>query len=450
MEKNYIAAIDLGSNNVVAALGSRAGGRVHIEDVVVMPSEGVEGGEVKNVETASASIRKAVDELERRRQVKIGEVVAGISGNHIRCAKHPYYVHVAGKDGEITAADVRLLSDSMRNMQAPEGYRLLQIVPQHYVVDDEQEVVQPVGRFGKTLGSSFNLVIGKTQIIQRLERALQKAGLGLVRLFINPVAMADAVAYPDEKDIGVVVVDLGAGTTDVCIFGGGIVRHVGVIPLGAEAINKDIQAYGILEKHVEELKVKYGCAVAEMVSEDKIRVPGHTQNAWKEISFRNLASIIEARMTDIVEYVVKEIEDSGYSGKLGAGIVLTGGGALLPEVKTLFEQKTGMEVRIAPPVVAVTEESGSLAGDVRASAAVGMLYQGVLSGAATRVDNMRAPEPVVVEVAPEPEETPLEWDKPRHGKKDKPKKEKGKGFFDKLREGITKTFDAGEVLDDEI
>lgn len=454
MEKNYIAAIDLGSSNVVAALGNRSGGRVHIEDVVVVPAEGVEGGEVKNVESASRAIRKAVDELEKRQQVRICEVYAGISGSHLRCAKHPYYVLVGGKDGEITAADVRSLNDSMRNMQAPEGYRLLHIVPQHYMVDDEEEVQQPVGRFGKTLGSSFNLVIGKTMIIQRLEKALQKAGVGLSRLFINPLAMAEAVTFPDEKTVGVAVVDLGAGTTDVCIFSGGIVRNMSVIPLGASSVNKDIQSFGIMERYVEQLKVDYGCAVADMVDETKrLNVPGHNPKDTKEISFRNLATIIESRLTDIVEYVMAEIEEAGYEDKLGAGIVLTGGGALLSEIKTLFENKTGMTVRIASPTVVVTEESSEKVADIRTSAAVGMLYHGMLSGVPTRVEGVRTSEPEPVYTAPEPEDniddTPLGWDNTRHGgggkKEQKPK---GGGWFSNLGKKIKNAVDM-DALDDD-
>ncbi len=446
MEKNYIVGIDLGSDSVVVAVGSRAGGRVEIEHIVVAPSAGVEGGEVKNVESASAAVRKAVEQAEQSLGIKISEAYAGISGSHIRCAKHPYYVHVAGKDGEITAADVRLLNDSVRNMQAPEGYKLMHVVPQHYMVDDEEEVVEPIGRFGKTLGSTFNLVICKNMIISRLEKALQKAGVGIAKLFINPLAMAEAVAFPDEKAVGVAVVDIGGGTTDVCIYYGGIVRHVSVIPVGADAVNKDIQAYGIMERYVEELKIKYGCAVADMVDGEKlVKVPGRTPSDYKEISFRNLASIIEARMTDIVEYVSTEIDEAGYGGKLGAGIVLTGGGAMLAEVATLFEKRTGMEVRIAAPEVVVTAQSKERAADLRTSSAVGILHQGMMSGVETRVESLR---PVAVEPehvsTPEPEQDmDIDWgEKPTRTRRER------RGFMSKIKSALNKAIDV-DVLDDD-
>ncbi len=435
-------AVDLGSSNVVVAVGSRAGNKINVETVVVEPSAGVEGGEVKNVESASAAIRKAMEQAGEALGVRITEACTGLSGSHIRCAKHPYYVHVAGKDGEIAAADVRLLNDSMRNIQAPEGYKLMQVVPQHYTVDDEEEIVEPVGRFGKTLGSTFNLVIGKTTIIQRLEKALQKAGLGVSRMFINPLAMAEAVTVPDEKAMGVAVVDIGAGTTDVCIYQGGIVRHVGVIPMGSDAINKDIQAYGIMERYVEELKTKYGCAVAEMVDgEKKVKVPSRLPNDYKEVSFRNLAAIIEARMTDIVEYVMQEIDAAGYGGgKLAAGIVLTGGGAMLQEVAGLFEKKTGLDVRVAAPNVLVSTESKDLAQDLRAAAALGLLWMGMASGAETRVEGVRIMAEATDE--PNPEDLDLSWDRP------KPAKQPRKGLMSKIKEAFNKAIDT-DVLDDD-
>jgi cell division protein FtsA len=440
VNKNYVVAVDLGSSNVVVAVGSRAGGRVNMEGIFVEPAAGVEGGEVKNVETAGMAVRKAVERAEQALGIKISEAYAGISGSHLHCAKHPYYVHVAGRDGEISAADVRLLNESMRNMQAPEGYRLLHIVPQHYMVDEEEEIMEPVGRFGKTLGSNFNLIIGKTTIISRMEKALQKAGVSVARLFINPLAMAEAVVLPDEKTLGVAVVDIGAGTTDVCIYYGGIVRNVSVIPMGSDAVNKDIQAYGIMERYVEEMKVKYGCAVADMVDEQKrVKIPGRTQSDYKEVPFRNLAAIIEARMTDIVEYVVQEIEAAGYAGKLGAGIVLTGGGSMLQEVKVLFERKTGMEVRIASPDVMTTAESRERAADLRAAAAVGMLWQGMCSGVETRVEHARhEPEP---EREPEPAEMDIEWG-------NKPEPVKRKGFMTKIKEVFNKAIDV-DALDDD-
>ncbi|MCL2561349.1 MAG: cell division protein FtsA [Rikenellaceae bacterium] len=384
MENNYIVAIDLGSSNVVVAVGVTApDGKVEIVDIVVGESAGVAGGEVKNVELASASVRKALEEIDRRHGWRVAQACVGISGNHIQCAKHPYYVIVAGRDGEIAAEDVRRLNESMRNLQAPAGYTLMHTVPQHYIVNDDEEVKNPVGHFGKTLGSTFNLIIGDNTIIQRLEKAMQKSGVHVSGLLINPLAMAEAVTYPDEKDMGVAVVDIGAGTTDVCIYQDGLVRSVCVIPIGADAVNRDIRSFGIMERYVEDLKTMYGCAVAELVDSDKlVKIPGRTGSDYKDISFRNLATIIEARMTDIVDYVMEEIREAGCEGKLGAGIVLTGGSAALPEIGTLFERRTGLEVRLATPTIHVAPESKDKVKDPRLSVAVGMLWQMLYGGEA--------------------------------------------------------------------
>jgi cell division protein FtsA len=474
VEKNYIAAIDLGSRNVVVAVGTRAAdGRVKIEEIAVRESAGVEGGEVKNVETASAAVRAAVDEIEKKLGVRITEACTGISGDHIQCAKHPYHVYVAGKDGEITASDVRQLNENMRNIQAPDGYRLMHIVPQHYSVDEQEEVMDPVGRFGKTLGSTFNLVIGKSTIISRLEKALQKAGVSQAKLFINPLAVAEAVTFPDEKAMGVAVVDIGAGTTDVSIYQGGIMRDMSVIPMGADSINRDIQSYGIMERYVEDLKTMYGCAVAEMVDPEKrVKVPGRTPSDYKEISFRDLAAIIEARMTDIIDFVVEEIEASGYSGRLGAGIVLTGGGARLQEIKALLERRTGMEVRVAAPEIVVTAESREKAGDPAVAAAVGILWQGMGSGVETRVESVASAEvhdaqtvyDRLVQGQRVDDEDRDAYDDGRRDRKkkkrrdeqagakaDEPKTEGGKrgGWFSGLGRKLNRIVDFDDVLDDD-
>lgn len=485
--KDYIVAIDLGSSDVVVTVGSRGdNGRIAIEAVATRPSKGIVRGEVKNVEQAAQAIKEAVAEVEEKLGITIEEAYTGVSGSHIKCAKHPYYVYVAGKDGEIFEEDVRKLNDSMRGVQAPDGFRLLHIVPQHYLVDDEEEVADPVGMFGKTLGSTFNLIVGDNVILSRLEKALQKVGISQAGLFINALATSEAVTFPDEKDLGVAVVDLGAGTTDVCIFQDGIVRYVGIIPLGSDSINKDIRSYGIMERYVEELKIKYGCAVADMVDGEKlIKVPGRTPSDYKEISFRNLASIIEARLIDIADYVVDEIKASGYEGKLAAGIVLTGGSAQMKEIGRLMEDRTKLEVRIAVPEPLVEEGSREAVADTRFSAAVGLLALAMESGGSTKTSaaphkfNAHAgqQQPQEQEHVFNPVQNgEVEWDMSGHGeeydefldddydapakpkkekkvkvkkeKAPKPPKEKKRGIIQMLKDKIEKTLDM-DVLDDD-
>lgn len=395
--KNYVVAIDLGTSNVAVVVGSRGDdSKVHIEDFVIHEMQGVSHGEIKNIEQASKAIKEAVEEIEGRMGIKITEACAGISGEHIQCAKNSYYVYV-GSDGEIGEADVQRLTDSMRNVQAPEGKKILHIIPQNYIVNDREEVVNPVGMFGQKLEATFTFILDENQILQRHEKALARLGIRQNRMFLNALVSSEAVALPDEKEIGVAVVDIGAGTVDVSIYYDNIVRYVGVIPMGAEAINRDIRAYGILERYVEELKVKHGSAVSENASAEKIiRVPGRTPRDPKEISFRNLASIIEARMLDIADYVMEEIKNSGYEGRLAAGLVLTGGGAMLKDLDVLFKNHTGMDVRIASAEVSVDDESADAALDPRLSTAIGILMKGFGQGRQSRVEKAplrRAAEP---------------------------------------------------------
>lgn len=476
---NYIVAIDLGSSNVAVAVGRKdENDKIRIEAVSVKKSKGVVQGEVKNVEQAAQSIKEAVAEVEEKLGIRIEEAYTGISGNHIKCAKHPYYVYVSGKDGEIFEEDVRKLNDSMRGVQAPDGYQLMHIIPQHYLVDNDEEVADPVGMFGKTLGSTFNLIIGENIIISRLEKAFQKINIRQKSLFINPLAMAEAVTFPDEKDLGVAVVDMGAGTTDLCIYQDGIVRYVGVIPMGADTINKDIRSYGIMERYVEELKVKYGCAMSSLVDGEKlVKVPGRTPHDHKEISFKNLASIIEARMLDVIDYVMAEIKAAGYENKLSAGIILTGGASMLQELKTLAEEKTGMDVRIASPEILISDESKEIASDTRLASAIGVLHLGLSEGSVTKTTSApRRPEaPKTNPVYQEEEEevfNPIRKDGKKKSKpartyndafaedefvsegnepeseipvKSKPRK---RGFMQKIKEKFEKTFDF-DVLDDD-
>ncbi len=460
---NYIIAIDLGTSNVVVAAGRPAAqGRVDVEAVAIRESKGIVKGEVKNVEQAAQSIREAVAEIEEKLGITVEEAFTGISGSHIKCAKHPYYVYVSGADGEIFEEDVQRLNDSMKGVQAPDGYALMHIIPQHYLVDDEEEVADPVGMFGKTLGSTFNLIIGENVIMARLERALQKTGIRQKKLYINPLAAADAVTFPDEKDLGVAVIDLGAGTSDLCIYQDGIVRYVGVIPLGADSINKDIRSYGIMERYVEELKVKYGCAVPSAVDGEKlVKVPGRTPHDHKEISFRNLASIIEARMLDIADYIKEEIKTAGYEGKLAAGIILTGGSSMLREIKTLMGERTGLDVRIALPDIHVSEQTKDKVADTRFAAAVGILGMAMREGQSVAVGTRKRPvtPPVQPETAPCGNTTPVPETEPdsfampdpgfEYGPEAEPREGgKRKGLFRKLKEKIEKTFDF-DVLDDD-
>lgn len=385
--RDYIVAIDLGTNTVSAVMGYRNGdGKFTVVDCATGEVQGMARSEIKNIEQVVGGVKSVVEALESRNGIKINEVYTGISGQHVRSVKYPYYVFV-GHDGEVREEDVNKLHESMSNVQAPEGETIIQIMPQSYFVDGE-ETSAPVGAFGNKLEASFNFILGESSPVDRLKRALARVGLKQAGLFVNAIASAEAVASEDEKDEGVAVVDIGAGMTDITVFHKNILRHVAIVPIGGNAINKDIRSYGILERHVENLKVKYGSAMRDRVTADKyITTPGLNARVPKEISFQNLAAIIEARMMDIVDFVLQEIKASGYKDKLGAGIILTGGGARLKDLDELFKAHTGMDVRVAEPELG--EESVPEAKDPVYATAVGLMIKGAGSGGRVSVERVR-------------------------------------------------------------
>ena len=391
--KNYTVAVDLGSSNVVVAVGEKAAeGQMEVASIVSKPVEGVNAGKIENIELVSRAIREAMSEAEEQLGIRITEAYAGISGDFVRCARHTDHVFVYDPQNGVNQKDVDALFDRMRNVQAPDDETIMERVPQNYVVDDNQEVKNPVGSFGKKLSSTFNFILCLRTPMQRLDMALKRLGIKMLGVTSNAIATAEAVLLPDEKEEGVAVVDIGGGVTDVAVYYRNVVRYIATIPMGAMAINRDIRTMSVPEKHVESLKQKYGSAVADLAPEDKlIRVNGRTAREAKDILLRNLATVIEARATDIAEFVLQEIRDSGYAGKLAYGIVLTGGSAKLKDVDELFRRVTGMDVRIASAETGVAEESREKVVDPAYATAVGILLKGAEQGACAVIERPALP-----------------------------------------------------------
>lgn len=391
--KNYTVAVDLGSSNVVVAVGEKvAEGRMDVASIVSKPVEGVNAGKIENIELVSRAIREAMSEAEEQLGIRITVAYAGISGDFVRCARHTDHVFVYDPQNGVNQKDVDALFDRMRNVQAPDDETIMERVPQNYVVDDNQEVKNPVGSFGKKLSSTFNFILCLRTPMQRLDMALKRLGIKMLGVTSNAIATAEAVLLPDEKEEGVAVVDIGGGVTDVAVYYRNVVRYIATIPMGAMAINRDIRTMSVPEKHVESLKQKYGSAVADLAPEDKlIRVNGRTAREAKDILLRNLATVIEARATDIAEFVLQEIRDSGYAGKLAYGIVLTGGSAKLKDVDELFRRVTGMDVRIASAETGVAEESREKVVDPAYATAVGILLKGAEQGACAVIERPASP-----------------------------------------------------------
>lgn len=381
-KKNYIVAIDLGSSNVVVAVAERdAEGRPVVRSIVSKPSQGVKAGMITNIEQVSNSIKAAVEAVGEELGIRITEAYTGISGDFVRCARHTDHVFTSDPQNGVNRTDVEALFDRMRNVQAPDDETIMERIPQNYLVDENQEVADPVGSFGKRLASTFNFILCAKTPIERLNLALRRLGIRSLGMYANALVTGAAVLSADEKEEGAAVVNIGGGVTDVAVYYRNVPRYIATIPMGAGAINNDIRTLGILERHVDSLKRKFGSAVAELAPENKmVSVKGRTAKETKDILLHNLAVVIESRARDIAEYVAQEIRDSGFGDKLAYGIVLTGGSAQLQHIDELFRRVTGMEVRIGTAEEAVDETSREKVASPAYSTAVGLLLRGAAHG----------------------------------------------------------------------
>jgi cell division protein FtsA len=231
------------------------------------------------------------------------------------------------------------------------GEEIIHVIPQNFIVDNETGVKSPIGMCGRRLEANFHIVIGQVAAAKNIEKCIRKANLTVKDMILEPLASSDAVLTDDEKEAGVVLVDIGGGTTDVAVYYDNIIRHTAVIPFGGNVVTKDIkEGCAILQRHAEALKIQYGSALGDIAPEDKVvSIPGISGREPKEISFKSLAYIIQSRMEEIIDAVNFEIQNSGYADKLAAGVVVTGGGAMLKHLPQLMKFKTAMDVRIGLP-----------------------------------------------------------------------------------------------------
>ncbi|MCD8529208.1 MAG: cell division protein FtsA [Chitinophagales bacterium] len=318
----------------------------------VAVSDGVWRGEVANIDKTVESILKAVNDIDKNVKIQINQVYVGIAGQHIRSMQHRGILTREQSETEITKEDVKNLIRDMHKLAMSPGERIIHVLPQEFYVDSLLAKNDPIGMCGSRLEANFHIITGKVAAAQNIQRCVEKSGLQMDGLILEPLASAAAVLDEDEKEAGVALVDIGGGTTDLAIFQDGIIRHTCVIPFGGNIITEDIrEGCKIMRAQAEQLKVKFGSALAIDTKENQvISIPGLKGRPPKEISMRNLASIIQARMEEIFAQVYFEIKASGYLNKLNAGIVITGGGSQLKSIKQLVEYVTGLEARIGHPI----------------------------------------------------------------------------------------------------
>lgn len=350
-ENPIIVGLDIGTTKICVTVGRRSGtNKIELLGVGKAESAGVNRGVVANIQKTVNSIREAVSLAEAQSNVDIKVVNVGIAGQHIKSIQHRGIL-TKNDDDEISRMDVERLISDMYKLVLPPGEEIIHVLPQEFTIDNEPGIQEPIGMAGRRMEANFHIISGRVTDIKNIKKCVDNSDLDVSSLVLEPLASSEAVLDEEEKMAGVVLVDIGGGTTDVAIFHEGIIRHTAVIPLGGNIVTEDIrQGCAVLRNQAEQLKVRYGSALADENKENEvICVPGIRGREPKEISVKNLAYIIQARMEEIIEHVYYEIKSSGYEDKLIAGIVITGGGAQLKHLVQLVEYITGIDCRIGYP-----------------------------------------------------------------------------------------------------
>ncbi|MHB8259802.1 MAG: cell division protein FtsA [Bacteroidia bacterium] len=393
---DFVVGLDIGTTKIAAIVGRKNEyGKIEILAIGKAPSLGVKRGVVSNIEDTIRSIKAAVaDALTKDITLKnekgemqtfkleqvceLNEVVVGIAGQHIKSLQHRGMITRQQIEEEVAQRDVDNLIDNMHRLVMQPGEEIIHVIPQDYIVDNEQGIRNPIGMAGVRLEGNFHIITGQVSAVKNIYKCVDRSGLKVVDLNLEPLASADSCLSEEEKEAGVVLVDIGGGTTDVAIFYDGIIRHTAVIPLGGNIITEDIKVgCSIITNQAELLKTKFGSALAiENHENEVISIPGLRGRPHKEISVKNLASIIQARMEEILAFVLYEIKNSGYEKKLSAGIVVTGGGAQLKHLTQMVEYFMGIDCRIGTPNEHLAKSSENVTNPMF-STGVGLVMMGI-------------------------------------------------------------------------
>ncbi len=347
--KNGIAVvIDIGTSQIRGVVATTAeGGKIEILAFGATPSAGIKRGLVVNIEEFSTALRTLVGRLEEKAEIDIAVVDVSIAGQLIQTRVFDG-IRYTGNTGIVAQSDIDYLLNEAKNMPIEPGHKIYHIFPQHYTIDDDSDIRVPVGHAGRKVNARFKLLTAPRQYEDNLKMALTKCGLNLGQCILSPVAIAQVAATFDEKEAGVALVDMGAGNTKISVFVDGNYTHAAVIPFAGEAVTRDIrEGCAILPRFAEQLKVQYGQALGDFAEEEKV-VTIAGGNGWesKEISFKSLAYIIQARLEEIIDIVFQQIEKSGLLEHAHQGIILTGGTSNLKNILQILKFRTGMDARL--------------------------------------------------------------------------------------------------------
>ena len=350
VERNLIVGLDIGTSKVVAIVGELAAdGTLEVVGVGTHPSRGLKKGVVVNIDSTVQSIQRAVEEAELMAGCQIHSVFAGIAGSHVRSLNS--HGIVAIRDKEVAPGDVDRVIDAARAVAIPADQKILHILPQEFIIDSQEGIREPVGMSGVRLEAKVHIVTGADSAAQNIVKCVQRCGLQVEDIVLEQLASAHATLADDEKELGVCLVDIGGGTTDLAVFSGGAIRHTAVIPIAGDQVTNDIAvSLRTPTQHAEELKVRYACALSQLANPDEtIEVPSVGDRPPRRLARPTLAAVVEPRYEELFTLVREELRRSGFDEMIAAGIVLTGGSAKMEGVIELAEEVFHAPVRLGLP-----------------------------------------------------------------------------------------------------
>jgi cell division protein FtsA len=387
--KNLIVALDIGTSKIiaiVAQIGPEGG--FEVVGMGQHPSRGLKKGVVVNIESTVSAIQRALEEAELMADCKIREVITGIAGSHIKSFNS--HGMVAIKDKEVGQSDIDRVLETARAVNIPLDQQILHILTQQYIVDGQEDVKDPLGMSGVRLEVKVHIVTGAVSAAQNIMKCVRRCGLEVHDLMLQPLASAIAVLTEDEKDLGVCLVDIGGGTTDLAVFVGGAIQHTAVIPVAGDQITNDVaMALRTPTKDAEELKVRHGCALRQMAPADEfIDVPGVGDRGSRQLSRHTLAEVIEPRVEELYALVQAELRRSGFEELMSSGLVLTGGTSAMQGMVELGEEIFHMPVRLGVP--SYRGPLSEVMRNPRYSTGVGLLIEGYGQFQRNQVQRMHA------------------------------------------------------------
>ena len=385
-DKSLIVGLDIGTSKVTALVGEYAPGEpIEVIGIGSHESRGLRKGVVVDIDSTVQSIQRAVEEAELMAGCEVRSVYASISGNHIHCRNSPGIVPI--RDGEVTYADLERVLDAAKAVAVPADQKILHAVPRDYVLDDSQEGIRnPVGMTGVRLEVHAHLVMCAQSAAANISKCVQRCGLQVDDLILSSLASSTAVLTPDERELGVVLVDMGAGTTDIAVFVQGAISHTASLPVAGDKVTEDIaHMLRTPTPHAEDIKVKYACALAQLArAEESIQVESVGDRPPRRMPRHALAQAVQARYEEIFEMVQAELRRSGFEQLVRAGMVLTGGASKMEGVVELAEEMLQMPVRIGIPQH--VSGLGEVVGNPVHATGVGLLLMG------SQIENPRRPQ----------------------------------------------------------